>query len=89
MRAVITVVGKDMVGILAKISAGCAENNINIIDVTQTVLDNVFAMVMLVDISESSLPFEKLKSNLESAGTEMGLAVHIMHEDIFNAMHKI
>ena len=89
MRAVITVIGKDMVGILAKVSAICAENNVNISDVTQSVLQDLFAMVMLVDISKCKIPFSELSDKLENSGQGMNLTIHVMHEDIFNAMHRI
>ena len=84
MRAVITVLGKDMVGILAKVSAKCAEVDVNIIEVTQSILQDLFAMIMMVDISKSKIPFDELK-----IGDDMGLKVHVMHEDIFNSMHRI
>ena len=89
MRAVISVIGKDMVGILAKISTVCATHNINIIDVTQTIMQDMFVMIMMSDISASKVPFSQLQDELSKIGEEMGLSVHTMHEDIFNSMHKI
>ena len=89
MRAVITVVGKDMVGILAKVSGICAENNVNIIEVTQSILQDMFCMIMMADTSESTVPFTELADSLESFGKESNLVIHIMHEDLFNSMHKI
>ena len=89
MRAVITVIGKDMVGILAKISAICAENDVNVMEVTQSVLQDLFAMIMLVDISKCKVPFSELSDRLNGVGKDMNLAVHVMHEDIFNSMHRI
>ena len=89
MRAVITVIGKDTVGILARISAQCASHAINIIEVTQSVLQDMFVMVMLTDISKMDVPFALLADEMSALGTEMGLSVHTMHEDIFNAMHHI
>lgn len=89
MRAVITVIGKDMVGILAKVSAICAENGVNVVEVTQSVLQDLFAMIMMVDISKSTVPFRELSDRLTDVGKEMGLTVHVMHEDIFNSMHRI
>ena len=89
MRAVITVIGKDMVGILAKVSNICFEKNINIIDVTQTVLDNLFAMIMLVDVTKMNIDFDSLKEKLDDAGKEMGLSIHIMREEIFASMHNV
>ena len=88
-KAVITVIGKDMVGILAKVSNICAQNKINIIDVTQTVLSDLFAMIMLVDISKMEMDYDGLKTALEETGKEIGLSIHIMREEIFDSMHTI
>lgn len=89
MRAVITVIGKDMVGILAKVSTECAAHNINVIEVTQSVLQDLFAMIMMVDISNADVPFTAFAETISAIGAEMGLSIHAMHEDIFNAMHTI
>lgn len=89
MRAVITVIGKDMVGILAKVSTECSSHNINVLEVTQSILQDMFAMIMMVDIEKSDIPFTQLSDMLTKAGEEMGLSIHVMHEDIFNAMHTI
>lgn len=89
MRAVITVVGKDMVGILAKVSAVCAESNANIIEVSQSILQDMFCMIMLVDINECNRPFTEFAGALSEIGEQMGLAIHVMHEEIFNSMHRI
>lgn len=89
MRAVITVIGKDMVGILANVSGICAQNNANVTEVTQSILQDLFAMIMLVDISDISVGFTTLREQLTAYGEEKGLSVHIMHEDIFNSMHRI
>ena len=89
MRAVITVIGKDTVGILAKISAACAEHNINVSEVTQSILQDMFAMIMMVDISGSDIPFTEFADEMAAAGREMHLSIHAMHEDIFNSMHQI
>jgi ACT domain-containing protein len=87
MKAVITVIGKDMVGILAKVSTTCAEANANVIEVTQSVLQEYFAMVMLVDISKMNFELDTLKENLNK--NVAGMTIHVMHEDIFNSMHRI
>lgn len=87
MRAVITVIGKDMVGILAKVSTTCAEANANVIEVTQSVLQEYFAMVMLIDIEKMNCELEALKENLKQRAPEM--TIHVMHEDIFHSMHRI
>ena len=89
MHAVITVIGKDMVGILARVSTICAENNVNVVEVTQSILHDLFAMIMMVDISKCSVPFSELSDRLTSLGGEIGLTIHTMHEDIFNSMHHI
>ena len=89
MRAVVAVIGKDTVGILAKVSAICAEANANIMDVTQTIMQDLFAMTMLIDISKCGSEYSALADKLVKAGEEMGLQIHVMHEDIFNAMHRI
>ncbi|MCM1285264.1 MAG: ACT domain-containing protein [Acetobacter sp.] len=89
MRAVITVVGKDTVGILAKVSNICAKSNINIKEVSQTVLEDMFCMIMLADISNSSVEFTKFSDTLAEYGKHNNLSIHAMHEDIFNSMHRI
>ena len=89
MRAVVTVIGKDTVGILHKVSGICAEFNVNVIEVTQSVLQDMFAMIMLVDISSIKGNFSELVDRMESLGKELGLSIHTMHEDIFNSMHTI
>ena len=87
MKAVITVIGKDMVGILARVSTACAEMSANVLEVTQSILDGYFCMVMIVDISKMDAGIEGLDSKLKLAVPDM--VVHVMHEDIFNSMHTI
>lgn len=89
MRAVITVVGKDTVGILAAVSAKCSEHGVNVAEVTQSVLQDLFAMIMIVDIDKLDIPFTAFAEQMEAMGEQMHLKVHTMHEDIFNAMHTI
>lgn len=89
MRAVITVLGKDNVGILAKVSNVCAEAGANIIEVTQSVLQEMFAMIMFVEIGNLKVPYSNLADSLIALGDDLGLKVHVMHEDIFNTMHHI
>ncbi len=89
MRAVITVIGKDMVGILAKVAAVCAQHHINVLEVTQSILQDMFAMIMMVDIENSDVPFTQFADELAGLGEAMNLSVHAMHEDIFNSMHTI
>lgn len=89
MRAVITVVGKDRVGILASVSAICADNGVNIEDVTQSVMQDTFCMIMMADIEEMTVPFADFANDLKVKGEEMNLVIHCMHEDIFDSMHRI
>lgn len=89
MKAIISVIGKDSVGILAKVSTACAEVGVNVVEVTQSVLQDMFAMVMLVEIDKSTVGFDTLKEKLNQVGEVTKTKVHIMHEDIFNSMHKI
>lgn len=90
MKAVITVLGKDNVGIMAKVAAACAERNLNILEVTQSVLQDLFAMIMMVEFEKENAPsFEELTKDFDALGETIGTKIHIMHEDIFNSMHKI
>ena len=89
MRAVLTVVGKDQVGILAKVAQQCAQCNANITEVTQTVLQDLFCMIMLVDISALNCELAQLVETMAQLGEHSGLSIHVMHEDIFNSMHRI
>ena len=82
MRAVVAVIGKDTVGILAKVSNICAECNANVMDVTQTIMQDLFAMTMLIDITKCSVDYNVLADKLKEAGNNMGLQIHVMHEDI-------
>lgn len=89
MKAVITVTGKDSVGIIAKVSTECAEYKANIIDISQSVLSEYFAMIMLADIDELSVSFSEFVDKLSALGESLCLDIHVMHEDIFNSMHNI
>ncbi len=89
MRAVITVIGKDTIGILHKVSGICANHNANVIEVTQSVMQDMFAMIMMVDLSGMSADFSSLSDEMTALGNAEGLTIHCMHEDIFNSMHKI
>ena len=89
MRAVITVIGTDKIGIIAGVSTILAEANVNILDITQTTMQELFTMIMLVDIASSKLDFETLSAKLADRGDEMGLKIRIQHEDIFKSMHEI
>jgi ACT domain-containing protein len=89
MHAVVTVTGKDRKGIIAKISQFLAEKNANIEDISQTILGEYFAMIMLVDISDIKEELSVLAQECAEMGKEIGMSVHLQHEDIFNAMHTI
>ncbi len=89
MKAVITVIGKDRVGIISMVSAECAKSNVNVIDINQTVLDGYFTMIMVVEIGEMTEKFSAFADRLAEKGLENALDIRVMHEDIFNAMHKI
>ncbi len=89
MRAIITVTGKDTVGIIAKVSKTCAEYNANITDITQKVFDDLFVMIMLADTDRLSVRFTEFADRLSALGQANNLDIRAMHEDIFDAMHKI
>lgn len=89
MKAVISVTGRDSMGIIAKVSCACAEYGVNIVDISQTVLSEYFAMIMIVDISKITIPFGDFVDKMTEVGKSAGLEIHTMHEDIFNSMHRI
>lgn len=89
MKAVITVTGKDNVGIIAKVSAFCSQYGANILDISQTVLQDYFAMMMLVDVNTLTLDFGAFTDGLDKLGSSNNLKINTMHENIFNSMHRI
>ena len=89
MKAVVTVTGKDKVGIIAMASAECSKHGVNIVDISQTVLDEYFAMIMLVSFDEAKLNFSNFAKEMAEKGRESGVDIRVMHEDIFNTMHRI
>ena len=88
-KAVITVTGKDSVGIIATVSGECAKFGGNIVDISQSVMREYFAMIMLVEITALTVPFSDFAEHMKKLGEERGLEIHAMHEDIFNSMHRI
>ncbi|MBQ0166575.1 MAG: ACT domain-containing protein [Treponema sp.] len=88
-NAIITVVGSDQVGIIAKVSAFLAEKKINIADISQTILSGNFVMMMMVDMSGSELAMDELRSSLDELGNSMGVDINVMHERVFSAMHRV
>lgn len=89
MKAVVTVVGKDTKGIIAKVSSACASLGANIVEISQSVLEEYFAMIMVVDVSDINVPFTEMVDTLATLGAENGLDIRAMHESIFNSMHRI
>ena len=89
MNAVVSVIGKDRVGILARVATECSQANVNVVEVTQTLLQDTFAMTMLVNIDQIAMKLSEFAQHMDNVGKEMGLVIHVMHEDIFNSMHKI
>ena len=89
MRAFITVIGRDTVGVIARISTVCSELNINIQDVTQSILQEMFCMIMLVDLSKCTVSHEELRSRFAQAGAELGMQVNVTRQEVFDAMHTV
>lgn len=89
MKVIVTVIGKDCPGIIAKVSTCLAENNVNIEDISQTIMQGNFTMIMQCGLENSILNLKELKLKLEEVGNKIGVSIHVQHEDIFNAMHKI
>jgi ACT domain-containing protein len=89
MRAVITVIGKDRVGIIAGVSTILAQEGVNILDISQTIMQGFFTMVMLVDLEKTVLPLVQLSDKLGEKGRELEVEIRLQHEDIFNSMHRI
>ena len=88
-KSIITVVGKDCVGIIARICTYLADNGVNILDISQTIVDGYFNMMMIVDASQSHKPFGEIVEELDQIGEEIGVKIRCQHEDIFNKMHRI
>lgn len=89
MKAVLTVVGKDSVGILAKVSGECAKYNVNILEVSQTILQDMFCMIMIGDVDKLNVSFGEFSDAMSTVGNNINMSIHVMHEDIFNSMHRI
>jgi len=88
-RVVVTVLGQDRVGIVAGISAVLAENQVNIIDISQSIMGDLFTMIMLVDMAKSTLGLLELKEKLEAKGAELGVQIMVQREEVFRAMHRV
>ena len=88
-KGIITVVGKDAVGIIAKVCTYLAEHNVNILDISQTILDGYFNMMMIVDATNASEPFNTLTEEMKSLGEDIGVRIKLQHENIFDKMHRV
>ena len=89
MKAIVTVVGKDRVGIIANVCTELAKFNVNVLDISQTVMQGYFTMMMVVEVSESTVPVAELAQKLEEKGKAMGLSIRLQREEIFQAMHRV
>ena len=89
MKAIVTVVGKDQVGIIAGVCNTLADNRINVLDISQTIMEGYFTMMMVVNLAECRAPFDTLRASLKEYGESRGLSSRIQREDIFDAMHKL
>ena len=89
MKAILTVIGQDKSGIIANVATMLAKNNINIEDISQTIMQGCFTMIMLINLENSTIPFKTLTETANTLGDEIGVKIIIQHEDIFNAMHRV
>ena len=89
MKAIVTVIGEDRVGIIAGVCVDLAAFNVNVLDINQTVMQGYFTMMMVVDVSASNIPVAQLAQQLEEKGREMNLSIRLQREDIFEAMHRV
>jgi len=88
-RVIVTVIGQDRVGIIARVAGLLADADANILDISQTLLQEMFTMIMMVDVAKSRVEFDELKGRLRALGTELGLAIDAQHEDVFRYMHRV
>ena len=89
MKAVVTVIGKDKVGIIASVCVALASYNVNVLDISQTVMQGYFTMMMVVDVTNCTVPLAELCKAMDAKGQEMGLSIRVQREDIFEAMHRV
>ena len=89
MKAIVTVVGKDRVGIIANVCVQLASFNVNVLDISQTVMQGYFTMMMVTEVSECIVPLDELVTRMDQVGKDMGLSIRVQREDIFEAMHRI
>lgn len=88
-KTIISVIGKDCVGIIARVSAACAEHNVNIVDINQSVMQDMFAMVMLTDVTNLNCEFSEFTDKMTAIGNELSIEIRVMREEIFNSMHRV
>lgn len=88
-RAIVTVIGKDRVGIIAGITTALAEMNINILDISQTIMDDMFTMTMMVDLANANTEVDIARERLTELGNQLGMKIHVQHENVFTYMHRI
>ncbi len=89
MKAIVTVVGKDKTGIIAKVSTALYENNVNIEDISQTIMQDMFTMIMLVEFRSAEVSIQDITNKLNEVADEMGMSIHVQREEIFTSMHRI
>ncbi len=88
-QAIISVVGADQVGIIARVSAVLSEQKVNIIDISQTILSGNFVMMMMIDYAQSKMTIQEIRAEMDKIANDMDVGIHVMHEKVFNAMHRI
>lgn len=89
MKGIITVIGKDKIGIISSISTKLAECRVNILDISQTILQGYFTMMMLVDLEKMNISFHELKEKLDIVGSQLEVSIIVQHEDVFKSMHRV
>ncbi len=89
MKIVITITGRDQIGIVAMVATACAEHNVNILDINQNIVNGFFNMVMIADMAASKMPLVGLQEHLKKVGEEIGVEIKVQHEDIFKIMHRV
>ncbi len=88
-KAIVTVVGHDRVGIIAAVATCLSQHGVNILDITQTILQDYFTMIMITDVAQATIPFEELVQVLDALASDLQMTIRIQHEDIFHSMHRI
>ena len=88
-KTIITVIGKDTVGIIAKVCTYLAQNQVNVLDISQTIMQDMFTMIMLVNFENESVTVKQISEKFEQAEKDMGLSIHVQREEIFTSMHRI